>query len=170
MKTKWAQPQPFYLAILFSMLVALSLPGTALAHLDLKSSDPASGEILDVPPKFVRLWFNEELDTFESSVAVFDFKGIQVDLGNSQVNPEDRTEMRVSLPNNQPPGVYTIKWIAVDDKDGHPIEGEIQYTIKGSLSQPDQLTISSPATVIYLLLLVGIVIVSFLLYHRRKQH
>ncbi len=170
MKIKLTQPQPFYLALLFSLLVALSLPGTVFAHLDLKRSDPESGEIFDEPPKFVQLWFNEELDTFESSIAVFDFNGIQVDLGNSQVNPEDRTEMRVSLPNNQSPGVYTIKWVAVDDKDGHPIEGEIQYTIKGSVPQPDQLIIFSPTSVIYLILLVGAVLVSVLLYHQRKQN
>jgi methionine-rich copper-binding protein CopC len=47
MKIKLTQPQIFYLAILFSLMVALVLPGTALAHLDLKSSDPASGEVIE---------------------------------------------------------------------------------------------------------------------------
>jgi len=169
MKTTGTQLRPFYVALLLSLLVALSLPGNAVAHLDLKRSDPANGEIFDTPPKLVHLWFNAELDRFESSVAVFDLMMNQVDLGDSRVNPEDRYEMQVSLLNSLPPGVYTIKWIAVDDKDGHPIEGEIGFTVKGSLLQPDRLTISSSAIYIYVFLFAGIVIFIVLHYRQRKQ-
>ena len=169
MKTFSVHLGPFYAALLLSLFAILSLPGTVVAHLDLKGSDPKNGEILDTPPKLVQLWFNEELDTFESSVAAFDFNGRQVDLEDSRVNPEDLTEMQVSLPNNLSSGVYTIKWIAVDDKDGHPIEGEIQFTVKGSLPQPDRITISSAAIVTYSFLFAGIVILIVLIYRQMKK-
>jgi len=169
MKTINTRARTFYAAIILSLWAALLLPGIAVAHLDLKSSSPARDEILDKSPELVQLWFNEELDSFESSVAVFDSNNIQVDLGDYQVNSADRTEMQVSLPNNLPSGEYTIKWTAIDDKDGHPIEGDIQFTIKEASSQPNQLPISNLPIAIFLFLSVGIVILSVSIYRQRKQ-
>lgn len=163
------QPRLFYAAIFLSLVTALSLPEIAFAHLDLVSSEPASGAVLDSPPEHVHLRFNEELDTFESSVAVFDSDGNKVDSGDSQVNLEDRSEIQVGLASDLAPGVYTIKWVAVDDNDGHPIEGEIQFTIVDSLPQPDRSPVFSPAIGLAILMLVGIVIFSVMFYLRKRK-
>jgi len=169
MKTINTQARPFYAAIILSLWAALLLPGSAVAHLDLKSSSPVRDEILEKSPELVQLWFNEELDSFESSVAVFDSNNIQVDLGDYKVNSADRTEMQVSLPNNLTPGVYTIKWNAVDDEDGHPLEGEIEFTIKGALPLVDQQVTSNPSSVLYTFLLGGIIVFGVLLFLQREK-
>ena len=76
-------------AFLFSLILALSWSRTAAAHLDLRKSFPENGDIIETSPEFVQLWFNEELDTFESQIFVSDSEGNQVDLEDSKVNPED---------------------------------------------------------------------------------
>ncbi|MFQ5922389.1 MAG: copper resistance protein CopC [Anaerolineales bacterium] len=118
------------LAALSSVLPLMSaIP--AAAHSDLVASDPSASEILGVAPETVCLWFEKEIDFFESTVAVFDSKGRQVDLGDSEVNPDDRRELRVNLPTDLKPGEYSVRWAVVDDLDGHPIEGEYSFTIEG---------------------------------------
>jgi len=167
-KTIINQLRPVYVALIISLLAAFALPGIAAAHLDIKNSVPSKGETLEVTPEFVQVWFNEELDTFESSIAVFDSNNIQVDLGDYRVNPSNRTEIQVSLPKNLPSGEYTIRWTAVDNEDGHPIEGDIQFIIKGAFPQSEQLPSLNPTIVISLFLLGGIVTLSVLFYRKRQ--
>lgn len=120
----------YLLLLLISLGVPLSLLLTAPAeaHFDLIRSEPRDGEVLKSSPERVHLWFEGELDTFESIVAVFDEFGKQVDLVDAMVSLDDRTELRVSLP-DLPAGEYAVRYTAVDDKDGHTVEGELTFMI-----------------------------------------
>ena len=159
----------FHGALLGSIALAILITGSAAAHLNLARSIPGDGDILGSSPDIVQLWFNEELDTFESEVSVFDSINIQVDLGDSCVDPEDRRELSVGLPNSLSPGEYTAVWIAVDDNDSHPISGEIEFTIKANPQQNSQLTISWPAIFLFVLSLMGIVILLVANARRQKR-
>ena len=103
------------------------------------------------------MWFNDELDTFESTVAVFDANDRQVDLGDAQVNLEDRTLLQVSLPADFSPGTYTVRWTAVDDADGHPAGGELKFTIAGTPAPTATGLIGQPSIKI-LIVVVGLAI------------
>lgn len=152
---------PFF-AILF---LTLSMPISVIAHLDLERAEPEDGDVLDTLPDKVQLWFGSELDTFESSVSVFDAKGHQVNLEDSQVSLEDRTLLQVSLPDDLPPGTYTSRWTAVDDEDAHPLDGELTFTIAGT---PETADISPAAIGIAAVAGVGVLSAAWFWQKRRK--
>lgn len=161
----------FNLALLLTLLLALLRPGLVAAHLDLERSEPTDGTILDTPPQVVRLWFNEELDAFESTVAIFDAADRQVDLGDAQISLEDRTFLQVSLPTDLPPGAYRVRWTAVDDADGHPVEGELTFTVAGTPAPPSTDSATTGPAIVVLVIMVGLVIGvgAWFLQRRRNQ-
>ncbi|MFQ5614482.1 MAG: copper resistance protein CopC, partial [Anaerolineae bacterium] len=159
----------FNLALILAILLAFLRLGPVMAHLDLNRSEPADGAVLETSPPVVRLWFNEELDTFESSVAVFDSAGRRVDLDDARVSLEDRTLMQVSLPADLPPGGYAARWTAVDDADGHAVEGELTFTIAGKPTQKATGLALPQSTTGILVIAVGAIIVAGAWTLRRRQ-
>ena len=122
---------------LFSTLLALLLSALPVAaHQDLERAEPGFDAVLNIPPTVVRLWFAGELDSFESTLAVYDAHDRQIDLGDASVSQEDRRLLRVSLPGDLRPGQYTVRWTAVDDEDAHPVQGEYTFTIAGTPEVP----------------------------------
>jgi methionine-rich copper-binding protein CopC len=139
----------------------------AAAHSDLVGSDPTDGETLDEAPQTVRLWFEEEIDLFESTVAVFDSNERQVDLGDSEVNPDDRHELRVSLPTELNSGEYSVRWAVVDDLDGHPIEGEYGFLIEGP---PADTTLPSTGLILIAVGFAVVVLLGVVTFSRRSAN
>lgn len=122
---------------LFSTLLALLLSAMPVAaHQDLERAEPGFDAVLNVPPTVVRLWFAGELDSFESTLAVYEAHDRQIDLGDANVSSDDRRLLWVSLPGDLRPGQYTVRWSAVDDEDAHPVQGEYSFTIAGTPEQP----------------------------------
>lgn len=154
----------FFVTLLFVLIT----PGSTKAHSVIKRSKPSEGEILDGSPEVVQIWFELDLDTFESSIAVLDSNGKRVDLADSRVNTADRTEMTVSLFSNLPPGDYTVKWIAVDDADAHQVAGEYIFSIAGTPISTEQAGI--PLWLISLLILVGGGIITLIVRGFRKRY
>ncbi len=130
---------------LFSILTALGLivmmTAVALAHAKFVKSDPAPDSTVTTAPLTVTIWFNEELDTKQSSIKVADAAGATVDLGNSKVNLNERTQMAVGLKQPLANGVYTVTWHAVTADDGGISDGQFKFT----LAAPAPTT---PATVV----------------------
>lgn len=162
-------PRKLHGGLLLSVFLATLSTGVAFAHLDLARSIPADGDILQSPPPLVQLWFNEELDTYESEVSVFDSSGKKVDLSNSNVNPDDRTELRVGVPETLSHDAYTVVWIAVDDNDGHPISGEIGFSIKAKSQPFSQRAVSGPALFLMILSFIGSVILLVVIIRQRRR-
>ena len=101
----------------------------ASAHTSLVSSLPESGAVLNEVPSEVRLKFNEDLllvDTKNPNrIEVINGIG-QVVSGMTMVDgPEIYTPLDLSF---EPSGEYTVKYRVVS-ADGHPIEGEYQFTV-----------------------------------------
>jgi methionine-rich copper-binding protein CopC len=155
----------FLLLAALGLVLALMSTTPAAAHSDLISSDPSDGETLGEAPQSVRLWFEKEIDFFESTVAVFDSNERQVDLGDSSVNPDDRHELRVSLPTELNPGEYSVRWAVVDDLDGHPIEGEYSFIIEGP---PTDTTIPSTGLILLTVGLAVAILFGVIVFSRRS--
>jgi methionine-rich copper-binding protein CopC len=111
-------------------LMLFFLIAAAPAHeIDVAESDPGSGEVLDTSPPRVYLRFEEELQTPESRVAVYDSQGKQVDAGDGGVDLEDpdHAALVASLP-PLPNGAYTVQW-EVLLLDGDRSEGEFIFYV-----------------------------------------
>lgn len=120
-------------ALSLSLLMTALSPTSALAHAKFVKSEPAPDSLLNVGPTQATIWFSEELDTRTGFIKVSDAVGTQVDVANSMVNLDDRTQMTVGL---KPliNGVYTVKWHGVSAADKDELDGEFKFTV--AISQP----------------------------------
>ena len=114
---------------LLVLLVSLFIVAPASAHTSLVSSVPLSGAVLNEVPAEVRIKFNEDLllvdDKNPTRIEVINGVG-QVVSGMSVVEgPEIFTALDLSF---EPSGEYLVKYRVVS-ADGHPIEGEYQFTV-----------------------------------------
>ena len=108
-------------------LASVVLSAGAHAHAFLDHAVPAVGSIVHGSPGEVKSWFTQELEPAFSSLRVVDQKGAQVDRRNNSVDPNDRTLIKVSLP-NLPPGKYTVFWHALS-VDTHTTEGSFTFEV-----------------------------------------
>ena len=106
--------------------VLLSVAG-ATAHAFLERADPRVGSTVRTPPAQVRIWFTEGLEPAFSAAQVVNEAGQRVDKADSQVDPSDRTLLRVSLP-PLPPGTYKVIW-RVLSVDSHVTEGDFTFRV-----------------------------------------
>ncbi|MFM7776000.1 MAG: copper resistance protein CopC [Actinomycetota bacterium] len=111
------------------LLVSLFVVAPASAHTSLVSSVPSSGAVLNEVPAEVRIKFNEDLllvdDKNPNRIEVINGVG-QIVSGMSVVEgPEIFTALDLSF---EPSGEYLVKYRVVS-ADGHPIEGEYQFTV-----------------------------------------
>ncbi|MCF7553735.1 copper resistance CopC family protein [Pseudonocardia sp. WMMC193] len=113
------------------LLLALGLLGLvspALAHEDLLSSTPAEGSALDEPPSMVTLEFSAAPSPSFVATTVTAADGTRVDAGAPLVTgPVVTIPVRTDIP----AGTYTIGY-RVTSNDGHPITGQVGYTVSNS--------------------------------------
>ncbi|MEV4393128.1 copper resistance CopC family protein [Nonomuraea sp. NPDC049607] len=133
MKSSW----PVRLASLACAALLAVLPSTAaLAHDALKSSSPAKNAQLATLEQ-IELEFNAHVQF--PFVVLHDAAGKAVEVGKPRL---DGPKVFADVPRPPAPGSYVIAWRVVSS-DGHPIEGEIPFVMKGSVSQPA----AAPSTV-----------------------
>ena len=111
------------------LLVSLFIIAPASAHTSLVSSSPESGAVLNEVPSEVRIKFNEDLllvDTKNPNrIEVVNGVG-QVVSGMTMVEgAEIFSALDLSF---EPSGEYLVKYRVVSG-DGHPVEGEYQFTV-----------------------------------------
>jgi copper resistance protein C len=112
------------------VLLLVPWPGVSWAHAYLVKSVPAAQGVVGHPPARAELWFNERLEPAYSRVFVLDGNGRQVDLGNTQVDPDDPKKLSVGL-RELAPGSYTVKF-RVLSIDGHIVENQFSFTVRGN--------------------------------------
>ena len=110
--------------------LCLLLPRESLAHASLLKSVPARRAVLFKSPSKAQLWFSEKLEARFSSVMVIDSEGRRVDLDNVAVVPNDAKQLSVGI-GALPAGQYRIKF-RVLSVDGHMVEDEFPFTVRGS--------------------------------------
>ncbi|MCX8071555.1 MAG: copper resistance protein CopC [Candidatus Binatia bacterium] len=121
--------------VLFASVPTLSLrPNVCWAHARLLRSEPVNREVLRSSPPMIRLWFNELLDRGFHSIEVFVASELKAKRrrnlasGSPEVNPDDRTELRVRIPELSP-GEYVVEY-RVLSRDGHSAPGRITFEIR----------------------------------------
>jgi methionine-rich copper-binding protein CopC len=110
-----------------ALAAALAGAGAAYAHAHLDRASPAAGATLAVAPTEVTLHFTQQLEPKFSTIVVRDAAGKQVDKGDSHVNREDLTVLKVSL---QPlgSGSYKVEWRVIS-VDTHASKGEYAFRV-----------------------------------------
>lgn len=117
--------------VVAGLLALLTLaPGIGWSHAYLVKSVPARRAALSHPPARVQLWFNERLEASFSHLSVWNHEGVQVDLGDVEVGPEDPRRLSVGVPALSP-GAYTVKY-RVLSVDGHVVEDQFPFTLRQS--------------------------------------
>jgi methionine-rich copper-binding protein CopC len=106
------------------ILLGLVAPAVAFAHVELLSSSPAPGEVVDAGPVEVVLTFDLPV-VGHSSFSVLDANGLSVATGGP--DPAEPTVMRASIPKLSA-GTYTVKWTSVAE-DGYVERGSFTFDV-----------------------------------------
>ncbi len=103
----------------------------AAAHAELDDSDPAAGSRLDQSPASVTLTFSEDPDTTLSLVRIVDSAGTAVPGASDALPvPGAPAQLRVTLGEDLPRGVYTVNWLVVSAEDGHVEDGLFTFGVR----------------------------------------
>jgi copper resistance protein C len=113
-----------------AVALVLAVPAPGAAHAYLVRSSPSARAIVTRPPERVQLWFNERLEPAYSRVTVHGGDGRRVDADDVQVGPAEPRRLSIGVP-VLPAGVYTVKY-RVLSVDGHIVEAEFAFTVRGS--------------------------------------
>ena len=101
--------------------------GTAFAHAELTSSNPANQAILAEKPPEILLTFSEDIDSVSDSIRLVDAEGKPVPLG-----PIDQSQgadtLRAPVPATIAEGTYIVGWQAIS-ADSHKIRGAFTFTV-----------------------------------------
>ena len=111
--------------LLLLIICLLLFPNSTFAHTSLVSSSPSEGEVLTASPGEIVLEFNTKVE-----------QGSQFQVINPSDNGMAVTGISIEdkmlsgkLPQELQGGEYQIHWKIIG-ADGHPIEGEVSFTVK----------------------------------------
>lgn len=99
----------------------------ALAHDQLIGSNPKNGAKLDKQPEWLELEFSGNIQDIGTEIQVM-HDGKDVSAGEITIEGRKVTS---ALPDDLGPGDYKVVWRVVSS-DGHPISGDLTFTIKDS--------------------------------------
>ncbi len=116
-----------YICSLVAVL-ALASAGTAFAHGDLATSNPAAGATVKTAPAEVSITFKEEVEPRFSGIEVQDAQGQRVDQGETHIAPDDAKVLSVDL-KPLAPGTYKVIWHNTS-VDSHKEKGSFEFTVK----------------------------------------
>lgn len=117
------------LLVIIGMLSMEFMAATPVfGHANHERSIPAPNAELDTAPSKVTIWFSETIEPNFSEITVLDSLGVNVDLKDSYVDPNDRTVMSVSL-SDLPDGTYTVVWKNLSTVDGHILRGAYIFAV-----------------------------------------
>jgi copper transport protein len=115
------------MAGVLSAVLVVGLAPAASAHATLVRSYPWDNAVLPTAPQELRLWFDEEVAAEFTNTEVLDVDGRPIDLPHP---PSEANGLRFVL--SLPPladGVYTVKWEALSQDDGHISRGSIVFRV-----------------------------------------
>ena len=106
-------------------LLFFFFPTTAYAHDHLVSSSPEAGAVLSEAPAEITLVYSAELTSAGATVLIIDEEG--TDWANSEPAITGDT-VTVAVQDHIASGAYVVQWRVVSS-DGHPITGEVPFTL-----------------------------------------
>jgi len=118
-------------AFFAALLGALLLTVTAFAHAGYLRSEPGSEAVVAESPSRVDIWFTEELfrRQGENKITVIGPGEQPVQVGEAQIDDDDRTHLWVVLQPALPPGEYRVEWRSLSAEDGDTEEGSFLFTL-----------------------------------------
>src|SRR6516164_6287291 len=114
------------------VLVGIALtvgPHAGLAHAFLERAEPAVGSQVTARPRQINIWFTEKLEASLCRLQVFSAVKQEVDQRDCRVDPQNPTELEVSLSPILPPGTYEVVWKVVS-VDTHMTTGKFTFTVR----------------------------------------
>jgi copper resistance protein C len=119
-----------------------ALPAGVAAHSELKTSDPADGEVVIGSPNEIVLTFTAALNQDKSSATLHDASGAQLAKGG--VDAADDTVMRF-VPPSLDPGRYEIRWTSAS-LDGDILRGTLHFEVELSpTAEPTETPTPAPS-------------------------
>lgn len=121
--------------LLAAACLALALPASALAHVEVSASNPAEGAAIK-PPRSLAITFSEPVDqaTAAANIVMTAMPGVpnhgEMVIRNFTADWSDNSQtMTLSLRKPLPAGTYELRWQAAA-KDGHTMNGAINFTVQ----------------------------------------
>jgi copper resistance protein C len=112
------------LSVVAGLLSVLVMGSAAAAHNSLTGSDPKNGARLDQPPAQVRLTFLARLDPETTTITVTGPDNVPAAAGSPRFEGKSvEVDFRPGRA-----GLYTAAYEVASD-DGHPVEGEVRFTL-----------------------------------------
>jgi copper transport protein len=115
-------------AVLAAVLIVLGGAGTAAAHAELDSTDPAPDSVVPRQPSAVTLTFSEGVTLPADSLRVLDPAGERVDTGTPGHAAGRPETARVKLRDGLADGTYTVAWQVIF-ADSHPGGGAFTFSV-----------------------------------------
>ncbi|OLT18036.1 hypothetical protein BJF81_06720 [Ornithinimicrobium sp. CNJ-824] len=115
-----------FLALLLTCLLVVPV-GASSAHDELTATEPVDGSTVEAPEELV-LTFSGRLSDLGAQVTVSGPDGQSVVDGGPEVTG---TKLEQELVDDLPAGDYAVVW-RVTSEDGHPISGELGFTVEQS--------------------------------------
>jgi copper resistance protein C len=150
--------------LLLAGITLLAAAPPAMAHVVLRSSNPAEGNTLSTAPSQIELTFDKNVTLPSEPITISGSDGVAWTLGTASASGTNVTAPVQAAGAN---GTYRLNYLVIGD-DGHPVSGSVNFL----LGEGGSLTGSSSASgwVWFLIAAVlgGIVLVFFMIRSRRS--
>lgn len=117
------------LVILVAVAAIWSGRGSVDAHAVQVSSDPEPNAQLAEAPAFVTVNFSEPIEAAVTTVQLWDTSPAELPLAAPEF--PDAQSVRIALPPDLEPGIYTVIWRNLSTVDAHTWSGSFPFTILG---------------------------------------
>lgn len=114
---------------LIMLVLAVCFSSAVLAHSALIKADPGQRSVLKIPPKVLRLWFNEPIELNYSKIMMQrEGDAMEIELKNIRHVDKQESSIEVELPELQS-GVINVHY-KVLSVDGHIVDSRYSFVIK----------------------------------------
>ena len=111
-----------------ALVLATGAARPALAHAELRASEPAEGAVLSAPPGCIALSFTEPMQV--TSLRLLDDAGRERPLRREGARTAATAETRAGMPDPLTPGAYRIEYRGLS-ADGHVGGGVVRFRVEG---------------------------------------
>ncbi|AJD89537.1 hypothetical protein JMA_02200 [Jeotgalibacillus malaysiensis] len=108
----------------FSLFLFFTFPFNGIAHTYLSSSTPEDGQVLTQPVEEIVLQFETEVEELSTMRLYRNDELVEMDVLRT-----DQNQLIGDIPEELANGTYVVDWSIIGE-DGHPIEGEISFSIE----------------------------------------
>jgi copper transport protein len=129
--TSWparGPPRRLLAAVGFTLLVALVVVPSALAHATVERSDPEDGSSVTRSPRTIRIWFSEGIVPRFSGAKIVGEQGRRIAL--TSVRAEADGLLVLTPASELPKGLYTADWSVLSAEDGHLRRGFVVFGVR----------------------------------------